>query len=271
MAFKVLTLILLLVAIKYILTEGNLYLIHNVNDIKKGKIIKHSKGFTRTTCLLKCRNNQDCDTAYFKANQGNNAIGECWFVQEGGEDELELPNKSDGGKVESFENVPYYETKKKNTSSNADDWKLQATNVCFGVKGDSYGNFTLKHTGTIKKLKLEHTGEEGTLNCRSNVSNVTSRWGCHYFGEERISTVITDKNNRVLIPNFEFLKIRFVQSYYLPGYHGNSPYLQFDNLNISARYGDELRIWHLVDLRDFNEEELSKGKSCADVYAVFHN
>lgn len=47
-----------------------------------------------------------------------------------------------------------------------DDWKLQVTNVCFGAKDDSYGNFTLTHTGTLTKLKLQHKGE-GTLNSMS--------------------------------------------------------------------------------------------------------
>lgn len=147
----------------------------------------------------------------------------------------------------------------------ADDWKLQATNVCFGAKDDSYGNFTLKHTGTITKLKLKHTGEEATLNCDRYLSNnVGSRWGC-YSGEKLIVTAITDKNNTLIIPNSNPL-----HHYSLPGYHGNSTYLQFDYLNISARCGDELRIWYLQDLRDYTEFN-NEGRSCTDVHAVFHD
>ncbi|XP_057316517.1 uncharacterized protein LOC130657551 [Hydractinia symbiolongicarpus] len=265
MAFKILTLILLLFAIKYVFTEGNLYVIHNVYDNKKGKVTNHYKGFTRTTCLVRCGNDQDCDTAYFKPDQDNNSFGECWFVKEGGDDDLKLPKISDGEKVEWFENVSYYETKKKNTSYKADNWKLQATNVCFGAKNGSYGKFTLNHTGTMTRLKLKHTGEESTLNCRSDVSNVTSRWGCHYYGEEWILTVITDKNNTIIIPNSKH------GSYILSGYNASSPYLQFDNLNISANYGDELRIWYFLDLIDHYYESVSEGRSCADVHAVFYD
>ncbi|XP_057315710.1 uncharacterized protein LOC130656799 [Hydractinia symbiolongicarpus] len=261
MAFKVLTLILLLFAIKYVFTESNLYFIHNVNDIKKGKVTNHYKEFTRTTCLVRCGNDQACDTAYFKPEQDNNSFGECWFIKEGGDDDLKLPKISDGEKVEWFENVSSCGTKKKNTCSEADGWKLQATNVCFGAKDDSYGKFTLKHTGTITKLKLKHTGEVATLSCWLDRG---SRWGCHYTEKQMIHTVLTDKNNTIIIPNSNPLFF-----YLLPGYHRNSPYLQFDNLNIPARSGDELRIWYLEDLRNVSDSN-NGGRSCTDVYAMFY-
>ncbi|XP_057316493.1 uncharacterized protein LOC130657523 [Hydractinia symbiolongicarpus] len=262
MAFKILTLILLLFAIKYVFTEGNLYFIHNVNDIKKGKVTNHYKGFTRTTCLLKCRNDQACDTAYFKAEQDNNSFGECWFVKEGGEDELKLPKISDGEKVEWFKNVSSCGTKKKNTCSKADGWKLQASNVCFGAKDSSYGNFTLKHSGIITKVKLNHTGEEPTLTCNNVTGSVGSRWGCNPYSG--IWTAITDKDNTIIIPKNPDQFSR----YSLAGYHPNSSYLQFDNLNIRARYGDELRIWYIPDLKNRSEHD-NGGRSCTDVHAMF--
>lgn len=145
----------------------------------------------------------------------------------------------------------------------ADGWKLQATNVCFGAKDDSYGKFTLKHTGTITKLKLNHTGEVATLNCWLDRGNVGSRWGCHYADKHLIHTAITDKDNTIIIPNSNP-----PYNYLLPGYHGNSSYLQFDGLNITARYGDELRIWYIEDLRDVESD--NGGRSCTDVYAMFY-
>ncbi|XP_057297046.1 uncharacterized protein LOC130625939 [Hydractinia symbiolongicarpus] len=292
MAFKVFTLILLLFAIKYILTEDKLYLIHSVNDIKNGKIIKHSKGFTRTTCLLKCRNNQDCDTAYFKSDQGNNAIGECWFVQEGGEDELQLPETS--GEVESFKGVPDYCEKDKpckdgrykstddrtqnktdvktqnETHINDSHWKLLTKKaVCFGAKDNKYGRFTLYRTGLLTKLKLQHAGP-ATLNCRTDLSNIGSRWGCSNFKDVLIMTAVTDKNNSIIIPGPERFTTPKKEQYKLPGYHANSSYLEFGNLNRSVEHGEELRIWYLHDLYNVFEGD-NAGSSCAVVYAVIQD
>lgn len=142
------------------------------------------------------------------------------------------------------------------------DWKLQARNVCFGAKGDSYGNFTLTHTGILTKLKLQHKGE-GTLNCNVDRSNIVSRWGCHE-NLLWIIIAITNKENKIIFP-----KPPPSQPYYfLPGYHGNSMFLVFNSYNITATSGDELRIWFLGDLRDWFEKYTS-GTSCADVHAVF--
>ncbi|XP_057296701.1 uncharacterized protein LOC130625618 [Hydractinia symbiolongicarpus] len=292
MAVRIFSIFLLCSAIKYILTQEYLYHIHDVDSITKGKITRYAKRQIRTACLLECRHNENCDKPYFKEDKVEKRFGECWFVKEGGGDELQLLKLSDGDQMETYEekditkwrdglptteNVSYCDTVKpckygrcENTYDgtqhkchcNVDDWKLQTTNVCFGARDDSYGNFTLRHTGTLKKLKLQHTGET-TLNCYVPGATGVSLWGCDYTNEQEIWTAITDINNVIIFPNSNPKKY-----YYLSGYHGNSPYLEFDHINKPAIKGDELRIWYLPDLRGLSENYRS-GSSCADVYAVF--
>lgn len=141
------------------------------------------------------------------------------------------------------------------------DWKLQARNICFGAKDNSYGNFSLTHTGILTKLKLEHTGE-ATLNCDITSGNIGTRWGCEYYSPQNIWILITDRNDNLVFP---FSKAK---DYFHSGYNRNSPYLKFDNLNTPARRGAELRIWYSEDLINRNEH-IKAGRSCANVYAVF--
>ncbi|XP_057296969.1 uncharacterized protein LOC130625872 [Hydractinia symbiolongicarpus] len=276
MDFEISFFILLFCSVKYILTEKHLYVLKDVGSITNGKITKYTEGEIKTTCLLKCRNDENCDKSYFKVDKVDNTVGECWYVKEGGEDKLQLPQTSDGRKVKVFQEVPYCDTNNpckygrcENTNNgtqykcrcNDTDWKLQAKNICFGAKDNSYGNFSLTHTGILTKLKLEHTGE-ATLNCDITSGNIGTRWGCEYYGPQNIWTLITDKNDNLIFP---FLK---TSDYFHPGYNRNSPYLKFDNLNTPARRGDELRIWYGEDLINRNEH-INAGRSCANVYAVF--
>lgn len=263
-------------SVKCTLSKKYLYIIQDVGSIANGKITKYAEGEIRTTCLLKCRNDENCDKSYFKVDKVDNTVGECWYVKEGGDDKLQLPQTSDGRKVKAFQEVPYCDTNNpckygrcENTYDgtqykchcNNADWKPQATNICFGAKDNSYGNFSLSHTGILTKLKLEHTGE-ATLNCDITAGNIGTRWGCEYHGRELIWTSITDKNDSIIIP---FPNAQF---YIHSGYNRNSPYLEFDNLNTPARRGAELRIWYIEDLINRNEG-INAGRSCANVYAVF--
>lgn len=103
MAVRIFSIFLLFSAIKYILTEEYLYYIHDVDSITKGKITRYAKRQIRTTCLLECRHNENCDKPYFKEDQVERRFRECWFVKEGGGDELQLLKLSDGDKIETYE------------------------------------------------------------------------------------------------------------------------------------------------------------------------
>lgn len=72
------------------------------------------------------------------------------------------------------------------------------------------------------------------------------------------------QENAIKIPNPPPLE----RTYELAGYDGNSSFIVFDNCNLSARIGNELRVWHTQDLLNFSESNNS-GRSCAVVYAVF--
>ncbi|XP_057296785.1 uncharacterized protein LOC130625699 [Hydractinia symbiolongicarpus] len=145
---------------------------------------------------------------------------------------------------------------------NDGDWKPQATNICFGAKDNSYGNFSLSHTGILTKLKLEHTGATN-LTCNTLFGITPSRWGCTADPPGFLKIVITDNENTIIIP-----KSQPDWGYYIPGYHGQSAVLEFDNLNINANKDKELRIWYTDDLKDEAEYD-NVGTSCTNVHAVF--
>ena len=58
--------------------------------------------------------------------------------------------------------------------------------------------------------------------------------------------------------------------YYLPGYHGNSTELVFDELSPPLRVaaGDEYRIWYHEDFVNRQEDD-NDGHTCTDVYARY--
>ncbi|XP_057309810.1 uncharacterized protein LOC130647839 [Hydractinia symbiolongicarpus] len=142
------------------------------------------------------------------------------------------------------------------------DWELQAGHVCFGAKGNNYGSIILRSTGVLTKLRLLHTGE-ASLNCNMHRCSSGSKWGCCVTAGE-IYIIITNKENEIIAP--ETMPKRY--SYKLPGFDQNSAFIQFDVYNTTVKVGDELRIWHLQDIKDKSEYN-NEGRSCANVYAVF--
>lgn len=103
MTVKKFSFILLFFSIKCIFAEGYFHVIRNVNSITNGKITDYTTGKTRTSCILKCRHDTNCDKAYFKTEVGDTRFGECWFVKEEEGDEWHLPQTLHGDKMETFE------------------------------------------------------------------------------------------------------------------------------------------------------------------------
>ena len=89
-----------------------------------------------------------------------------------------------------------------------------------------------------------------------------SYWGCHR--KQRLTTLITNKNNEVIFPDYEHEGV-----YTLPDYHANSTELVFRALKPPVRVadGEEFRIWNLQDLRD-NSEHNNVGQTCTNVYIL---
>ncbi|XP_057293984.1 uncharacterized protein LOC130622541 [Hydractinia symbiolongicarpus] len=277
MVSRILSILVSLLFIKYILSNQNIYVIHSVNCIGNGKITNYAKRQLRTSCLLNCGNDKNCDKAFYKPEEGNSMFGECWFVKEEGGNEVDLLQNTVAAEIETFQDVSYCgrNTCKygrcENTNTEAqhichcdyEDWKLQATNVCFGAKNDSYGNFTLRDDGILTKLKLHHNGD-ATLNCNFNQGVSHSRWGCAHYATGLLGIAITNEENIIMFPNPP--PIHF--TYNLPGYNDSSPFIVFQNYNIPAKIDDEFRIWYLEDF-GLSQEDDNSGRSCTDVYAVF--
>lgn len=140
------------------------------------------------------------------------------------------------------------------------DWELQATNICFGARNNSYGEFQIHRNGTLTKLKLQHN-KEGTLNCWTTERAEGSKWGC-FADNDAIRTLITDNNNKIVLPKNE----NATTEYILPGFHHNSPCVIFND-HIEVEIDDIFRIWYTEDLNNTSEDDNS-GRSCADVFAV---
>lgn len=139
------------------------------------------------------------------------------------------------------------------------NWKLQASNVCLGAKGNSYGQFVIRHTGSLTKLKLQHRGE-ASLTCSATLTG--TRWGCLNYG--KIFIALTDQEDVIKIPDPAPAK----NLYLLPGFHGNSDFITFTGYSIPVQEGDVFKIWYLEDLRNVSEHD-NTGRSCADVYVTF--
>lgn len=141
------------------------------------------------------------------------------------------------------------------------NWKPQATNVCFGAKGDSYGRFNFRDSGRLVKLKLTHRGEK-LINCREGIKR--TRWGCDINMEE-IYVATTNEENNIFFPREPPTKTK--THYTLSGFNGNSTFLEFKSYNKSITVGEEFRIWYIQDLKKIRDGD-NVGMSCADVSAI---
>ncbi|XP_057300779.1 uncharacterized protein LOC130635463 [Hydractinia symbiolongicarpus] len=138
----------------------------------------------------------------------------------------------------------------------AKDWKLQATNICFGTKNDQFGKFKITHNGKLAALKLKHM--RGLVSC--NPKKALTRWGCGWENPKNIFIVITNSEDQIIMPEGKKKEHNKI-----PGFNGNSSFITLDK---QVKAGEELRIWYSQDLRNFSEEN-NNGSSCADIYAVF--
>lgn len=147
------------------------------------------------------------------------------------------------------------------------NWILQATDMCFGAKDDSYGKFNITHNGRLVSLRFRH--KKGTVTCNNERSPVGSRWGCWKFPESiniAITTGMTSNFNQPVISKDVINETNY--KYKLPGFDGNSPVLTITGYNQTVQAGEELRVWYNQDLNNHSEDN-NDGMSCADIYAVF--
>lgn len=77
----------------------------------------------------------------------------------------------------------------------SENWKkINKDPVCFGLRDDSYGSFTITESGLINTFKLVH--RSGSLKCRNKAS--ASYWGFAQV-EDKLITLITFKNRTALL------------------------------------------------------------------------
>ena len=131
--------------------------------------------------------------------------------------------------------------------------------VCFGARGNSYGEFTVQVTGRVIAAKLVHV-----FGAVANSNNYDGgNWG---NPGNKIRTVITNANNDVIVP-YNYTPHGY---YTLEGYKSTSSELVFPNVSApgTVTRGQVMRLWFVEDLGDDSEGDNS-GESCADVYLFY--
>ena len=132
--------------------------------------------------------------------------------------------------------------------------------VCFGAKNDSFGSFSVLNYGTILTFKLVY--KSGYVTCDTNNLPYGSHWACKK--QERIGTIITNAENKVIFPH-SYKNTSFM----LPSYHRNSSKVIYHLSPQMVDGGEEFRIWYHGDYRNQNEND-NAGSTCTDVYALYN-
>ena len=139
-------------------------------------------------------------------------------------------------------------------------FKMNNESVCFGAKNDSFGSFNVLHYGTILTFKLVY--KSGYVTCNSKNLPYGSHWACN--NQERIGTIITNAENKVIFPhNYKNT------SFTLPSYNCNSSRLIYHLSPQMVDGGEEFRIWYQEDYRNHKEND-NAGSTCTDVYALYN-
>ena len=153
-----------------------------------------------------------------------------------------------------------------------DRWlKLNLSPVCFGARGDQFGNFTAP-AGRLAAIKL--VWRYGYVSCNTRVTSYSSYWGCsdNPVTGPRVNVVITNLSNHILLPPNQFIDdVTNHQTWYtIPGYNSLSPELVLSVfLNpISLSSNQVLRLWYGEDLVNQYEGD-NGGRVCADVYSTY--
>ncbi|XP_020609728.1 uncharacterized protein LOC110048282 [Orbicella faveolata] len=145
--------------------------------------------------------------------------------------------------------------------------KMNTAPVCFGAKGDQFGEFEVEIGGSVDSVKLVHVS--GHVTCAVfdilGGANARSKFGCQKSSSE-LYTFITTANNDILLPESR----EFPSKYTLQGYHPDSSEIVFTNISTPLRLssGQQLRVWYGEDLMDETEHDNS-GSTCVDVYAKY--
>ena len=140
----------------------------------------------------------------------------------------------------------------------SDRWqRLNRSPVCFGAKGDKFGNFSAP-AGRLAAIKLVYL--YGYVSCRTLASSYWSYWGC---GDNptngkntQVNVVITNSSNHILLPPNQFISDVTMKWYTIPGYHSLSPEIVLSVfLNpISVPSNQVLRLWYSEDLANHKRE-----------------
>lgn len=143
--------------------------------------------------------------------------------------------------------------------------------MCFGAKGNDYGQFKAAKGGKLRKIKLVHLN--GYVSCVSPSPVYWSHWGCgsfqHSGSKDFIVVALTNEGDKILFPPSELGKDSS-HSVLVPGYSSYSPELVMSiyDTPVSISAGQNLRLWYIEDLEDSTEGD-NHGRVCADIYGEF--
>ena len=143
--------------------------------------------------------------------------------------------------------------------------------MCFGAKGNDYGQFKAAKEDKLRKMKLVHLN--GYVTCAGPSPLYWSHWGCglnsHMGKTDFIIVALTNEGGKILFPPSELGKDGS-DWILVPGYSSYSPELVMSiyDTPVSISAGQNLRLWYIEDLEDSWEGD-NHGRVCADNYGEF--
>ena len=143
--------------------------------------------------------------------------------------------------------------------------------VCFGAKGNDYGELLFPRGGVVTAFLLEHV--RGKVNCAVSSGSLTdSNWGCGHhsgLGLNRLTVFITDSANQIIVPHNPAWYNSEGIWYTLSGFNSNSPYVVMDTGSVyNMVKGEQMRVWYGESLKSMGDGD-NAGRVCVNVYALF--
>ena len=140
---------------------------------------------------------------------------------------------------------------------------LTSEPICYTGKDNGFASFTIPQDSRVKAFKLVHVS--GAIYCSgpSVGKKPISTWGCNHwaFAEDRFLTMISNANNRVIIPPEKISLVPGQDKY------GKELFLKADE-PLEFRRNEELRVWHSEDFHNVTTHD-NTGLQCIRVYAEF--
>lgn len=95
-------LLVAIVAVAFIYVESKVYRSKVVENLPERRKWTSMENQLRTSCILKCQNDENCVHVFFKELKGDKSLGKCWKLMRTGSEGCEK-TQMEQGSLETFE------------------------------------------------------------------------------------------------------------------------------------------------------------------------